>query len=115
MKFPIVGSRTFLHLLKQRVEFLGEHSLWGYADHVIHKPTIPEEQQGRSRTDTVLCGNTAIVVNVQLAHLDPPLKIRRQCLDDRKDHVARAAPVSPEIHHDQPAAPQHLAIKVLIC
>lgn len=109
------GYLLYLSALKQGVEFLSKHSLRHHADHLIHDVTISEEQQGWSRTDTVSCGNTRIMVNVHFAHLDLSFKIRCQFFDHRGHDMARATPFGREDHQDWPRLLEHLGIEVLIC
>lgn len=104
-----------LRSLKQDVEFLSKHSLRRHADHVIHKLPIPEEQQGWSRTDTVLCGNPGIVVNIQFGHPELPFTISRQFRDYRSHHMTGTTPVGREDHQDRPWLLEHLGFEVLIC
>ena len=53
-------------------------------------------------------------VNVDLANLDLAVKFRREFVQDRGDHLARAAPFSPKIHQHGRAGFQGFSFKIIL-
>ena len=57
----------------------------------------------------ILTGETGILIRIELHEANPPGVRARNFLDDRRQHLARTAPVGPEIDENRLVARKHLA------
>jgi hypothetical protein len=81
----------------------------GLLDHL----TALEEQQGGDGADSELTGQVLIVVDVDLGDLGLAGVFGGQLVENRTEHLARAAPLGPKIHQHGLSGPNDLGGKVL--
>ena len=74
-----LGLRERAHLLRMRLAAL-------------------EQDQCRNAADSELARDARVGVDVELGHGEPPRVLLRHVLEDRRDHLAGAAPLGPVVH-----------------
>ena len=82
-------------------------------DNLIHDLAVLEEQQRRDGVDAKLDREVLMVVNVDLADLHLAVVLGSQFVENRRDHLARAAPLGPEINEDGLGGLDHFLVKVV--
>ena len=68
------------------------------ADDLVGDLAVVEEQQGGNGADAVFGGQRLMFVNVDLADFHLAIVFVGEFIQQRRDHLARAAPFGPEIH-----------------
>ena len=71
-----------------------------------------DEQERRNGADTVLRRERLLFVNVDFADLDLAVVFIGQFIQQRRDHLAWAAPFRPKIHHDRLLTLHDFAVKI---
>src|SRR5262249_14066123 len=66
-------------------------------DEALHRRAVLEDQQRRDAHDVEAAGRVGVVVDVELGHGQLALVLRRDLLEGGGDHLARPAPLGPEV------------------
>src|SRR5579884_25903 len=99
---------------QRRVDPLLELLLRHVADDPLDQLSAPEDPERRDAHDAVPGGDGAVLVDVDLRDLEPPLVLLGELLDDRGDHPARTAPRRPEVHQHRGRRLEHLRVERLL-
>ncbi len=75
---------------------------------------VAKEHQGGNIANAVFGRGILVVLDIQLAHLDPSGIFRRDFLQDRPDHAAGSAPFGPVIHQHRLLGLQYLGLESVI-
>src|SRR5919199_2273137 len=70
------------------------------ADELAHDATVPERLHRRDPANPELVGEPRVRIHVHLHEREPPITRRRLALEHRRERVARAAPLGPEVDDD---------------
>src|SRR5918992_3155231 len=107
MCWPRLGGDVRADLLEDGVLPLGPH-------HASLLLTVLEQDEGRDAHHAeALCGGR-VLVHVQLHDAERLPLLPPDLLDDRGDHVARDAPVRPEVDQDGHVRAEYLVVELLI-
>src|SRR5213080_234084 len=91
--------------------------LFGHCTHnLLDDLPVLEQQQRRDSLHTISARRIHRFIHVQFHHFQLPRVVVRDLRHRRREHVARAAPFCPEIHHDRLriAGRQHLSFEILV-
>src|SRR4051812_19090189 len=78
-------------------ELLEELALALGADHALHRLTVLEDDERGDAHDVEPPGDVRVVVDVQLGDLELAGLLVGDLVEDRGDHLARTAPLGPEV------------------
>src|SRR5215211_4955134 len=79
----------------------GGDGLFGLrADDAVDDRAVLEDEHGRDAAYVVLGRGARVLVDVQFGDAVAAIRFRRQFVEHRRDHAARAAPFGPVIHQD---------------
>ena len=73
-----------------------------------------EHEQRRNAAHPVLGGQVRVLVHVDLRHDQLAVVLLGQLLERGSDHLARPAPLRPEVHQDRDGGVEHLALESLV-
>ena len=79
------------------------------ADDAVDGLAALEEDETRDSRHMILTGEPGILIRIELHETNPPGIRAGNFLDDRRQHLARTAPVGPKIDENGLVARQHLA------
>src|SRR5258708_6354360 len=81
------------------VQRLGDLLLWHCPDNLLHHLSVLEHQQRRNPSDVVASRRIHRFIHVQFHHFELASIIVRNFRHRRRQHVARPAPLPPQIPH----------------
>src|SRR5579875_689777 len=103
-----------LETLDRLVDHLGQLALAHRADLGGLDLAALEHHQGRNAADAVGARGLLVLVDVDLGDLQPAGVIAGDVVQHRRDRLARAAPLRPEIQQHRCLGLQHLGFEVLV-
>jgi hypothetical protein len=101
-------------LNRDAIETGFEIALAAQADDLVSHLAFIEEQQRGDRANAVFGGQTLLFVDINLPNFDPGFVFVGEFAQDRKEHFARSAPLSPEIHEHGNERIQDFGLKILL-
>src|SRR5690606_18313499 len=78
-----------------------------------HRAVLEEHQRGDA-PHGVLGGGGGVLVHVQLPDLEPPLVVAGDLVENRRDHLAGAAPFGPVVHEDRNVRLEHVLLERVV-
>ena len=98
-------------LRQQLLDLFLDHILRNKAHNLIGNLAALEEQQRRNTANPEARGRSAVLIHVDLGHLQLAGLGSGNAIDDRPNGLAGTAPDSPKIHQDRLLTLKHLLIK----
>ena len=77
------------------------------ANDLLGNLPVLKQQQGWDGANAILGGQALFVIDIDLADFDPPIVFVSQLIEDRRDHLAGAAPFGPKIDQNRRRRFQH--------
>src|SRR5690606_31659606 len=78
-----------------------------------HRAVLEQHQRGDA-PHGVLGRGGRVLVDVQLGDLEPPLVVAGDLVEDRRDHLAGAAPFGPVVHEDRNVRLDHVLFERVV-
>ncbi len=97
-----------------RVDLLQHRVLAERADDPCHLLAVLEQHEGGDAEDAEPTRHLRVLVDVHLRHLQGIALVAPDLLDHRRDHVARDAPLRPEVDEDRCLRSEHALLEVLV-
>src|SRR5450759_93804 len=99
MKSDRAGYTVYHNSTQDPLQLALERRIPGQTDHPIDLLAGLEINQRWDTHNAIAAEDLRVIVGIQLYHQGAPLELACQLLHSRCDHVARTAPLSPEVHH----------------
>src|SRR5215470_11431683 len=119
---PVVAGRTRDSISKAKpsadmaIQCLGDLVLGNRTDNLLNHLPVLEDQQRGDAANAITGGGVHRLVHVQLGYLELARVVLGDFRNGGRQHVARAAPLRPEIDHNglRLAGGQHLGVEVSV-